>query len=326
MTETVAILMPVHNGARFLSEQLLSITQQSFSDWALYCLDDGSTDESMEILRKAAVGDCRIQVLPVTSGGARGVLESVQRLLGHALVDDHSVFFLADQDDIWMSDKLEFSLSSLLALEGTRHGKPALISTDAELIDETGSLIAASYLRAMHYHRGEDALRDLLGRNYVQGCTVAFNRSLAELAMPLPAEAVMHDWWFGLCASAAGTYRYLPQASVKYRLHGENFVGHSGFLSGLVRSLTHVGPRWVAGQDELQRSITQAAALRRRLRERSIPVEAPTEVYADLSRKAPLARLLPAVRGEFRASNPILRLLFLLRLLVLPKVGVGVPK
>ena len=56
-----------------------------------------------------------------------------------------------------------------------------------------------------------------------------FNRVLVDLALPIPPEAAMHDWWLTLVAAAFGVVESLPRATVRYRQHGVNIIGAQGW-------------------------------------------------------------------------------------------------
>ncbi len=61
--------MPIYNTQAFLAPAIASIQTQSFSDWELLCLDDGSTDDSLSIAKQFAATDSRIKVI---AGNHRG--------------------------------------------------------------------------------------------------------------------------------------------------------------------------------------------------------------------------------------------------------------
>lgn len=66
----VSVVMPVYNAARFLAEAVASVRAQSFADWELIAVDDGSTDASARILADLAAQEPRLR--PQTTGGNRG--------------------------------------------------------------------------------------------------------------------------------------------------------------------------------------------------------------------------------------------------------------
>ncbi len=65
---SVDVLMATYNGERYLRNQLLSLQQQTYENWNLLVCDDGSTDETMCILRKFAESDSRIKIIKKNTG------------------------------------------------------------------------------------------------------------------------------------------------------------------------------------------------------------------------------------------------------------------
>ena len=68
-------------------------------------------------------------------------------------------------------------------------------------------------------------LLSLLSLNHIPGCSIAINRTLAEIANPIPDVAIMHDWWLALVAAAFGSSLFLDQATMEYRQHQDNKYG-----------------------------------------------------------------------------------------------------
>ncbi len=66
-------------------------------------------------------------------------------------------------------------------------------------------------------------------QNTITGCTVMINRKLAQKCLPIPNDAIMHDWWIGLVASQFGKIGYIDEATIKYRQHSSNTIGAKGF-------------------------------------------------------------------------------------------------
>lgn len=102
----VSVVTPVFNAARFLPETIGSVRKQTFGDWEHVFADDGSTDESPQILRQAAARDDRVKV--VAGGNREGPGGTRNRALKAAQA--RYVAFL-DADDLWLPEKLERCLS-----------------------------------------------------------------------------------------------------------------------------------------------------------------------------------------------------------------------
>jgi hypothetical protein len=84
-----------------------------------------------------------------------------------------------------------------------------------------------------------NGLGALLIDNNVAGCTTIVNRALYRRAWPVPPEAVMHDFWLALVASALGHIHYLGTPTILYRQHGQNVMGapRGGHLRVVGRAL-----------------------------------------------------------------------------------------
>jgi GT2 family glycosyltransferase len=270
----VYLLLATYNGGRYLPEFLDSLRRQSHRDWRLLARDDGSTDATPGVLREAA-GDARITVLD-DRRGRLGLTGNFEALVGEALRRGAQSLFLADQDDVWRENKIALQLAALSVLERERgSATPLLVHTDLAVVDEQLRPVAPSYTGfADLVHDVPRALESLLVRNHVTGCALAMNRAAAELALPVPAEAVVHDWWFGLCAAAAGECRYLPESAVLYRQHHANTIGASRLWSKLLPWRRGWGERW----RRLHVSVGQARCLAARLRERGLEPSASSKL------------------------------------------------
>lgn len=97
---TVSVIMPAYNAARFIDQTIESVLQQTFTDFELLIVDDGSTDRTLEIANEYALRDRRIQVISQANQGV-----SATRNHGVRLAKGNLLAFL-DADDIWQPDKL----------------------------------------------------------------------------------------------------------------------------------------------------------------------------------------------------------------------------
>ena len=203
----IFIALATYNGARYLPQQIDSIRAQTLDHWTLLLRDDGSTDGTADILLAQATADPRTTILP-DSGQRLGCVPNFSRLASAAFERGAPYLMLADQDDIWFPTKIERTLACMTGLE-QRLGKahPILVHSDLEVADRRGRRVAPSFMRFQAIrHETDEPLRMLLVQNFVTGCTVMANRALLSLALPIPPEALMHDWWFGLCAAACGSH------------------------------------------------------------------------------------------------------------------------
>ena len=128
MSPLVSVLMPAYNAARHLSESIESVRRQSFVDWELIVIDDGSQDETAEIAKRFAVADARVRVISQANGGQASARNS-----GLAEARGDLIAFL-DADDLWVCDKLERQVA---VMEKTGVD---LVYSDGEFFSDEGEL------------------------------------------------------------------------------------------------------------------------------------------------------------------------------------------
>lgn len=226
MNEPISVVMAVYNGRRFLSEQVQSILSQLKRDDELIIVDDASTDGGVASLRALPMQNVRLFTNPRNTGVSR----TFERGLALAT---HGIVFLSDQDDIWLPGKRAAFVEAF-----ERDPAVCLVISDAEVIDEEGRVIAASFMA----NRGgfDGSLLGTLCRSRYLGCAMAVRRRVLEIALPIPRSAPMHDMWLGVIGNATGRVVYLPTPYLRYRRHGNNLSPNRS--SSIVRLL-----RWRAG-------------------------------------------------------------------------------
>ena len=105
MKELVSIIMPSYNSARWIIETINSVKDQTYTNWELIISDDGSTDNTLEIVGKFVLGDSRIQLLK--SEKNEGAAKARNRALKEA--KGRYIAYL-DSDDLWTKEKLELQI------------------------------------------------------------------------------------------------------------------------------------------------------------------------------------------------------------------------
>lgn len=224
----IDILLATYNGSKYLEEQLVSIFLQTNQQFNIIARDDGSSDDTLDILKKYA--DRYQKRFSVVQGEPTGsAKDNFFCLMGHSKAD-YTMF--CDQDDMWSREKVERTLGCIKDGE-EEYGSdtPLLVHTDLAVADVNMKVINRSLMRMQKLNPGYSSLGRLLAQNNVTGCTVMINRALRELVAPSPS-ALMHDWWLALTAAAFGHVLYYPRATVIYRQHGDNQVGAKDVSSG----------------------------------------------------------------------------------------------
>jgi glycosyltransferase involved in cell wall biosynthesis len=213
----ITLLLSTFNGERFLHAQLDSFVAQSHQDWVLYWRDDGSDDATLAIMRDfaAGLGAGRCVESP-SSGPHLGACESFLTLLAECATAEMVAF--ADQDDVWLPEKLRRAADHLAA-SGSR---PALYCARQLLVDEA---LACAKLSVAHSHAPDFPAS--LTQNIANGNTLVMNAAAAALVATMGRpEGTVHDWWSYIVVSACGgDIIFDEQPQVLYRLHNNNLIG-----------------------------------------------------------------------------------------------------
>ena len=130
--------MAACNGERFIEEQLRSILDQLEEKDEIVISLDPSTDRTKEIIE--AMKDKRIRVI---DGPGKGLIRNFENAIAHT---ENEIIFLSDQDDVWYPDKVEKLLERMRQVETA--GKPALVFSDMEVVDEDLWQISPSFFAA----------------------------------------------------------------------------------------------------------------------------------------------------------------------------------
>lgn len=205
----ISVCMTTYNGQQFIKEQLTSILSQLNESDELLISDDGSTDNTLAIIQR--LEDDRIKVYHHEASKLsprKKVIKNIEFILKKAQAD---VIFLADQDDIWMPNKVERTMEAL--------DKYDLIISDAIIINKNGNVVHPSYIDLNHSKEG--FLNGLLTNPYL-GCAMAFKRNVLIKALPFPKNIPMHDIWLGSVGSVFFKTKLLKEPLIKYRRHINN--------------------------------------------------------------------------------------------------------
>lgn len=127
----IDILLSTYNGEKYLYAQIVSIQKQTMQNWRLLVRDDGSTDNTIDILESFALTDKRILFLKDNKGNL-GVVRSFEQLLYYSTAN---YIMFVDQDDVWLPNKIEHTLQAILKMETKEPDKSLLVFTDVFVVD-----------------------------------------------------------------------------------------------------------------------------------------------------------------------------------------------
>jgi len=221
----IDIVLATYNGEKHIAEQINSLQQSvHYAELIsrLIVIDDGSEDNTIAIIQSYADHDSKIEI-HLNQTNKQGAKYNFCAGLNLSTAE---YVMLCDQDDVWHPEKIQLSLLRIKQLESVYHNQPILVFTDKEIVDEQLNLIKDSdYLLSKLSKEWHKKTERLLQRNVVSGCTTFMNRNLLKMALPIPEQAFMHDWWIALVASYHGQVSLIDQPLMKYRQHGNNAIG-----------------------------------------------------------------------------------------------------
>lgn len=205
---TVDILLATYNGEKYLSEQLDSIIAQTYASWRIIAHDDGSTDNTLAILKDySALYPDKIVLLEDEIQ-----TRSAQANFSYLMTFSTAPYIvLCDQDDVWSFDKLSIVMALLQQAD--------LVVHDLRVVDTQGDVIHDSFLMQNHSRQG---FWNNFFHNSFIGCAMAFNRKVYDKVMPIPSNVPMHDWWIGLIAQLYGKVIFCDKSLMDYRRHNAN--------------------------------------------------------------------------------------------------------
>lgn len=234
----VSVVLPAYNHASYLMEAIESVRAQTWQDWELIVIDDGSTDDSWQLLQAAALrwNDRRIRILTQANAGSHATLNR-----GMAMARGRYVAIL-NSDDRFHPERLQ----CLVQLARSAVGE-VFIATGLDLIDETGAVIETPHwwstmyadlvrhwhdAKATSSHPAVDAL--LWGNFTVTTSNFFLSRTLWERLGRFRNVRYVPDWDYALrvASEAPQAFHFLPDRHLlDYRLHGRNTI-----LGGALRN------------------------------------------------------------------------------------------
>lgn len=212
----LSIALTTYNGEKYLSKQIDSILNQTYSDFELVVSDDCSKDNTWNILLNYAKRDNRIKIYQNKQnlGFVKNFENAVSLCSGEFIA-------LSDQDDIWKDNHLEILLNNL------RDSSASVGNADImDSFDKIGSDLLSD--RDSYFVNGNNLdklFRILFYGNPFQGTSALYKRELFKYAFPIPNKVEYHDAWFSAFACCLKGLDYTFDVVTHYRIHGNNSSG-----------------------------------------------------------------------------------------------------
>lgn len=211
---TVSVLMAVYNSEGYLAQAIESILTQTFPDFELIIIDDGSTDDSLAVMRHYAAQDSRIQLLTRDN---RGVSTTRNELLALARSE---LIAVMDSDDIALPQRLELQVKFL-----QQHPDVVCVGGAFDIIDQNNRFLTRLQVPTEDSQIQKAALAGHTTINH----PAAMMRRDPTLAVGGYDEAYpsTHDLDLWLKLGEIGPLANLPEAVIQYRIRSDSISGQN---------------------------------------------------------------------------------------------------
>lgn len=226
----ISVVMSTYNGKKYIVEQLNSLRVQTKLIDEVIIYDDASNDNTVEIV-KSYINQYALNNWKVYLGEKnRGYIQGFTNALRHATGD---VIFLADQDDIWMEDKIEGMCRYML-----KYPQILALNSSFSFIDGKGKELAPrnvplsdnnGYMHFMKVKKDSVACisdKYILQNDISPGCTMAIRKELLQDYFSFQDNGIIsHDWKLNFLAAKKNGCFFWNHVTTQYRIHNENTIG-----------------------------------------------------------------------------------------------------
>ena len=293
----ICILMSTYNGEKFLREQLDSIIQQDEVDIRILIRDDGSSDSTIDIIREY---QGQYNFIELITGENKGAKQSFIELIEIAKTNPtYNYYAFADQDDVWMKDKLT---SAIWMLESN---KADFYYSAFSLVNQQLQPINTPPIHPIYKFGAA------LVFNAVTGCTVVFRQSVLKLLTVSPTDIIMHDSWLFKVALGCGLKVICDKTShILYRQHDHNVFGsNDSHLKTAKKRMIRFRQK---NCDRYKEAMEVLHIYRNQLTSHNLKT---LQLLEDYHNKNIIKRMGIAIRPVFRTGRAINTLLFIISII-----------
>lgn len=198
----ISVAIATYNGEDFIEDMLRSVLAEKKID-EIIISDDSSGDNTRTIIDR--ISDSRVKII---TGPTKGLIKNFENALKNTSGD---IIFLADQDDVWIPNRVENMCSALESND--------LVCADCHVTDENLNITSASFFRLNDSRSG--LIRNIYKNSYL-GCCMAFRRNVLLQSIPFPNNIAMHDWWIGIVGELFFKTYFLKTSTLLFRRHSKN--------------------------------------------------------------------------------------------------------
>lgn len=229
----IAVLLATFNGGKYIAQQLDSLLAQEFKGFELYISDDGSSDNTMEIVNSYAEQfSGRMHIIEKRKRPENSLENAACANFLYLLETVQSDLYLfCDQDDFWLENHISLLVEKYNVLNEDEKRSPVLVYTDLSIVDSELNII---------HHSDSTYMKRKINQNKhsyffstgIRGCACMVNENLKKIAFQNKEilqenmeKIEMHDIFVALIASFFGNIYFINVPTLLYRQHESNTSG-----------------------------------------------------------------------------------------------------
>jgi len=212
--------MPAYNSSKYIIESIESVLQQTFSEWELLIVNDGSTDNTVEIVQRFVDLDQRIKLFSKPNGGIAS-----SRNYGFSCAKGDFIAYL-DHDDLWTSDKLALQMEAF-----SLRNEVDVIFGNGIVFYSNATQESYRYDTLTGYYPHKALYLKQVRANYIPILSVIVRRKVLENIGPWDEGEIYqgcddYDYWFRM-ARANANFLGLESPLFQYRKHDNNYSNNT---------------------------------------------------------------------------------------------------
>lgn len=230
----VAVLLATFNGGKYIAQQLDSLLAQEFKGFELYISDDGSSDNTMEIVNSYAERfSGRMHIIEKRKRPENSLENAACANFLYLLETVQSDLYLfCDQDDFWLENHISLLVEKYESLSENEKSLPVLVRTDLSVVDSELNMIHCSDAAYMRRDTNPGKHRCFATTDGVRGCTCMVNDVLKKtvfkdrnVLLKNRDKIDMHDIFVAHIAVFFGRMCFIDVPTLLYRQHESNTSG-----------------------------------------------------------------------------------------------------
>ena len=224
----ISVAMATYNGEKYIQKQLDSILNQSHKVNEIILVDDKSTDNTREVIQKYIQQHPEMKFSFYVNEENLGYKKNFKKAMSYCRGE---YIFLCDQDDIWLSNKVE----EMIAIMDT-HPNILSLASSFSFIDKDDKTFEVEKVKGLSNNNllrmvvntndaVEVTFETLLTQNSFQGCALVIRQELNQRFQECFTEDLFHDWLINLLAAEQKGMYFYNKSLFLYRIHGKNTIG-----------------------------------------------------------------------------------------------------